>query len=175
MIWRRILLEVRVLPVLAAVNCLQNAEEIADLEVRVRLAKVMCWLGLWRCFLPDSDRRSDQNRDESCFMLQPSTLSTQERLASAAIRSEICVFRRRMSGDPGEPARRASLRTIRLIVFRDRPGTKFGKKPRGILCMPAVWRALLKRSSPSAQEDSRGIERKRASDSSRKPDQLAFL
>ena len=46
-------------------NCLQKDWAIRDEEVRVRLVKVMGWLGGWRGDLPERDLRSDQNLEGS--------------------------------------------------------------------------------------------------------------
>ena len=124
-IWRRMRLDARVLLVFVAVNCLQKALEMSLLEVRIRLLKAMCWLGEWRSFFPERERRRDQKRAESCLRLHPSTLSTQDRLASAFIRSEIWEFRSGISGEPGELTRRESLRLMRTRVSSESPGRKF--------------------------------------------------
>ena len=59
-------------------NCLQKDWAIRDEEVRVRLVKVMGWLGGWRDDLPERDLRSDQNLEGLFWRFVAWTVSIQD-------------------------------------------------------------------------------------------------
>ena len=104
------------------VNCLQKCAAIEGLEVRVLLPKLMNWLGECEVFLPESVRRRDQKRVETCFRLLASTLSIQVRLASDAVTLLMLSFRRRISGEAGEALLMESRSSISAEASGERPG-----------------------------------------------------